>query len=526
MRIRRDHGRGWSWVVLVCLGCWGYEPAEAQLFHDDFHRPDSETIGKGWTAHRFPGRDSGLVVAGNRLTTTDSGVGGAVNRPMPGPLPLRVGLRFTHRNGWGGIPLRQDTHVAVFAKDMVESGYRLSVVRPDANYNLSGVELYDGDQLVTRANSTFQYGPALEAWVYFGADGSVDGHVTDGTNDFVFQFPPHPIASDGDQFQVVVGSADNRASALILPTVDDVYIHRGEDFFLIFPTRVEGINPMTAPMSSVFDHSLKDPYCPTGEVVAYTGERGEVLDPDEAPVKAKCGPLYSYQQKDPETGEFVPFHIAGNYVGTRSRNSLNYEGHPAYDYAFGIGTNVYAAADGIVDTAVEVPVEDDMQGRHMRISHFGGYQTRYLHLDTVRVKARDRVYIGQVIGTSGNSGDVAAHLHFEVRKDGAPVDPYGWSGAGPDPYLVNTGTRNVDLWRGVPALGLVSCVLEPQVGAERTVRLTWLTAWGDFEVESAPHLGGEAEWQRLQSTPVVEEGVARVFILFTEAARFFRLRPR
>jgi murein DD-endopeptidase MepM/ murein hydrolase activator NlpD len=66
----------------------------------------------------------------------------------------------------------------------------------------------------------------------------------------------------------------------------------------------------------------------------------------------------------------MPFHIAGNYVGTGSPTSLNYEGHPAYDYAFGKGTKLYAAADGIVDEAVHDPPQGKKQGRSV-----GGVRT-------------------------------------------------------------------------------------------------------------------------------------------------------
>jgi murein DD-endopeptidase MepM/ murein hydrolase activator NlpD len=42
-----------------------------------------------------------------------------------------------------------------------------------------------------------------------------------------------------------------------------------------------------------------------------------------------------------------------------------------------------------------------------------------------------KVAAGDVIGTSGKSGFVIGtpHLHFEVRRDGKQVDPYGWYGS-------------------------------------------------------------------------------------------------
>ncbi len=63
-------------------------------------------------------------------------------------------------------------------------------------------------------------------------------------------------------------------------------------------------------------------------------------------------------------------------------------------------------------------------GNFVKIDHGSGYATLYAHLDTVTVKNGDPVVQGQVIGTMGNTGrSFGMHLHFEVRRNNARIDP-------------------------------------------------------------------------------------------------------
>ena len=63
-------------------------------------------------------------------------------------------------------------------------------------------------------------------------------------------------------------------------------------------------------------------------------------------------------------------------------------------------------------------------GTHIVLEHDGGLETVYAHLSHISVAIGDEVREGQLIGRSGNSGNsTGAHLHFEVRRLGVPVDP-------------------------------------------------------------------------------------------------------
>ena len=94
--------------------------------------------------------------------------------------------------------------------------------------------------------------------------------------------------------------------------------------------------------------------------------------------------------------------------------------HPGLDIAVPEGTEVRAAGGGLV---VEVS-ETAEYGKMVRLAHPQGYETRYGHLSQTRVRQGDRISLGSVIGLSGNTGrSTAPHLHFEVRKGNAAVDP-------------------------------------------------------------------------------------------------------
>jgi murein DD-endopeptidase MepM/ murein hydrolase activator NlpD len=95
-------------------------------------------------------------------------------------------------------------------------------------------------------------------------------------------------------------------------------------------------------------------------------------------------------------------------------------GHPGMDVAVSAGTRILAAASGVVREAGVDPV----YGHFVRIAHGGGYETLYGHASRVLVAAHQQVHERQPIALSGNTGaSTAPHLHFEIRKDGVPVDP-------------------------------------------------------------------------------------------------------
>ena len=82
------------------------------------------------------------------------------------------------------------------------------------------------------------------------------------------------------------------------------------------------------------------------------------------------------------------------------------------DLAAPEGTTVLAAADG---TVTEYDYNED---------DGASWQTRYSHLDSVKVQVGQQVVQGQEIAACGSTGaSTGPHLHWEVLKNSEPVDP-------------------------------------------------------------------------------------------------------
>ncbi len=94
--------------------------------------------------------------------------------------------------------------------------------------------------------------------------------------------------------------------------------------------------------------------------------------------------------------------------------------HNGVDFAAGLGTPLYATADGVVTHAGW----GSGYGRLVKIQHEFGIETRYAHMSKMRVKVGQRVSRGARIGDMGASGRVTGvHLHYEVRVGGKAVNP-------------------------------------------------------------------------------------------------------
>lgn len=97
--------------------------------------------------------------------------------------------------------------------------------------------------------------------------------------------------------------------------------------------------------------------------------------------------------------------------------------HRGIDYGADLGTTLYAVAAGTVSAAGWT----HGLGYHVKLTLTDGTVLVYGHLSKVDVAEGQQVAAGQPVGEVGSSGtSTGAHLHFEVRIDGASVDPDPW----------------------------------------------------------------------------------------------------
>ncbi len=128
-------------------------------------------------------------------------------------------------------------------------------------------------------------------------------------------------------------------------------------------------------------------------------------------------------------------YIGGTYMWpaqsdyTRISSGYGYRGrefHYAIDIPVGYGTDIYASNGGkIIRSTYHYSY-----GNYVLIDHGGGQATLYAHLSKLRVSEGDMVSQGDVIGLGGSTGySTGNHLHFEVRINGAPVNPLDYVSA-------------------------------------------------------------------------------------------------
>jgi len=95
--------------------------------------------------------------------------------------------------------------------------------------------------------------------------------------------------------------------------------------------------------------------------------------------------------------------------------------HYGMDFSAPIGTPIYATGDGVIE---KIQYSSYGYGNNITIDNGFGYETRYAHMSTFKVKRGEKVKRGSVIGYVGNTGtSTGPHIHYEVHKNGKAVDP-------------------------------------------------------------------------------------------------------
>ncbi len=212
--------------------------------------------------------------------------------------------------------------------------------------------------------------------------------------------------------------------------------------------------PGTASQESIFDHSTPN-YTFDNRIVVFTGDKADKDCPSPAPPGTP----------PPQAG--VCNAGVGGYWSYSLGDWVYYDGHDGVDYGISYRP-VYAAADA--DQVVYAGWWDPQNhkinlGIYVRLHHSNGYNTYYGHMSAISVQACSlpgcaSVSHGTMLGISGTTGNSSGpHLHLLVRNpSNKSVDPYGWTGAGADPWLNN---QKESLWVAYPSLAYYGAQIYP-----------------------------------------------------------------
>lgn len=118
------------------------------------------------------------------------------------------------------------------------------------------------------------------------------------------------------------------------------------------------------------------------------------------------------------TGSFV-WPTNGGYISSPMGPRWG-EFHRGIDIARPSNLTIKAADNGVVTAAGW----EGTYGYRIVVNHNNGYQTLYAHLSKINVSVGQVVGQGSAIGIMGSTGNsTGTHLHFEVQKNGALVNP-------------------------------------------------------------------------------------------------------
>ena len=114
------------------------------------------------------------------------------------------------------------------------------------------------------------------------------------------------------------------------------------------------------------------------------------------------------------------YPLPGAKVISPYNNNRGSHRHTGVDLKTKPNDPIYAVADGVVTMSKNY----SGYGKCIILKHADGTETLYAHNSKNYVKEGEKVRGGQKIALTGQTGRATTeHLHFEVRKNGKPVNP-------------------------------------------------------------------------------------------------------
>jgi murein DD-endopeptidase MepM/ murein hydrolase activator NlpD len=349
----------------------------------------------------------------------------ATNRVIATELPLIVGQTVPVVSRTGSATPRPATGrpYLVAAGDTlltVAAAHKLTPAALAAANGLSGLTLFPGQRLRI-PDETAVYRHLPEGWLDVRVSPTNPGQGSTVAVTVANLLPGTPAGRLGDQplhFAPAAGGyvALVGLDAFAEPGLYDLEISGGDERGLWQPLRVR--LPVTA---TAYDTQ----YVTVGEAL------DGLLDPAVRATEDEFlhGIFAVFDETQHWEGVFqypvTTTVISAGYGGRRSYNDGPIEiYHTGLDIAAPQGQTVSAPAAGVVAFSDVV----ELRGGIIILDHGRGVMTGYYHLSERLVNAGDAVAAGQPIGRVGSTGlSSGAHLHWDLRIMGVPVDPLPWT---------------------------------------------------------------------------------------------------
>lgn len=233
------------------------------------------------------------------------------------------------------------------------------------------------------------------------------------------------ITADGKDFSLAM----LHAGYAVVPSG---FVKEGEYYKAQEKAKASGVGVWSLPAEAIVKPrtGLKDPENGANPTMALTEEEARALTEvvkqksiNESSIKLAKNPNAATQNK------FLPIKDNVSYkLGSKFGVKEPIRGgrpHAGQDISVPVGTDVIAAADGVVTNKVDQS-KGGGYGNYVEIDHKNGFVTRYGHLSAFSLKSGTVVKYKDVIGKSGNSGHSSGpHIHYEVRYKGTAVNPFG-----------------------------------------------------------------------------------------------------
>ena len=144
-------------------------------------------------------------------------------------------------------------------------------------------------------------------------------------------------------------------------------------------------------------------------------------------MKSYIESIITSDDKDIIPDNNIRFMVTDNIPSSKPANGIISKEFDLNILHFGIdivndeSTPIFAVANGVViysDFSREL-------GNGVVIDHQNGYYSHYYHNEENFVKKNEKIDEGMLIAKLGNTGvSTGPHLHFEIWKDGQPIDPF------------------------------------------------------------------------------------------------------